>query len=65
MVSVTGWAQLDDPELLLTLEGGMDDPDGIDGVRPLRRDEIDEGWDLDDPLSADEDDARESESTSG
>ena len=23
-------AQLDDPELLVTLEGGIDDPDGID-----------------------------------
>jgi hypothetical protein len=25
---------LDDPEPLVTLEGGIDDPDGIDGARP-------------------------------
>jgi hypothetical protein len=46
-------AQLDDPELLVTLEGGMDDPDGID--RPalrLHRDG-DEGWELSEPLVAD------------
>lgn len=47
-------AQLDDPELLVTLEGGMDDPDGID--RPglhLTRDG-DEGWELGAPLVAGE-----------
>ncbi len=49
-------AQLDDPELLVTLEGGMDDPDGIDQPRlPLHRDD-DEGWSLNAPLVADQDD---------
>ncbi len=35
-------AQLDDPELLVTMEGGMDDPDGI-GLRSTDRG-ADEGW---------------------
>ena len=56
-------AQLDDPELLVTLEGGIDDPDGIDGV-PLRKADTDEGWDLDAPLAADEED-EDDEATSG
>ena len=47
-------AQLDDPELLVTLEGGIDDPDGIDTPRPRRHPEVDEGWDLNAPLVADE-----------
>ena len=47
-------AELDDPELLVTLEGGMDDPDGID-QRDLRRTrDGDEGWELSAPLVADE-----------
>ncbi len=48
-------AQLDDPELLVTLEGGMDDPDGVD--RPgsqERQADPDQGWDLDAPLVAGE-----------
>jgi hypothetical protein len=48
-------AQLDDPELLVSLEGGMDDPDGIDDPRRLCRDG-DEGWSLNAPLVADRDD---------
>ena len=49
-------AQLDDPELLVTLEGGIDDPDGIDTPRPRRDPELDDGWDLNAPLAVDEDD---------
>jgi len=49
-------AQLDDPELLVTLEGGMDDPDGADRPAKLRPREGDEGWDLSAPLARDEDD---------
>ena len=37
-------AQLDDPELLVTLEGGIDDPDGIDTPGPRPYPEADEGW---------------------
>ena len=40
--------ELDDPESLVTLEGGMDDPDGLGGpsaqARARRQDE--EGWNL-------------------
>lgn len=39
-------AGLDDPELLATLQGGMDDPDGIGPAAPHPR-SGDEGWDLD------------------
>ncbi len=49
-------AQLDDPELLVTLEGGIDDPDGIDTPGPRPDPEADEGWDLSAPLAADEED---------
>jgi hypothetical protein len=46
-------ANLDDPEQLAVLDGGIDDPDGVGGdeagTRPRSLD--DEGWDLD----ADED----------
>jgi len=48
-------AQLDDPELLVTLEGGIDDPDGIDTPRPPHHPEVDQGWDLNAPLVAVED----------
>jgi hypothetical protein len=47
-------AQLDDPELLVTLEGGMDDPDGIDLPRPAGDRDGDKGWDLSTPLVAGE-----------
>jgi hypothetical protein len=49
-------AQLDDPELLVTLDGGMDDPDGIDLRRPVGDRDGDEGWDLSAPLVAVEED---------
>ena len=44
-------AELDDPESLVTLDGGMDDPDGIGGPtsRDRAREADDEGWDLDAP----------------
>ena len=48
-------ATLDDPESLATLDGGIDDPDGIDPP-PSRASSEDEGWDLDAPLSKDDDD---------
>jgi hypothetical protein len=44
-------AQFDDPELLVTLQGGMDDPDGIEAPpTPHDRDD-DDGWDLSTPLA--------------
>ena len=48
-------AHLDDPELLVTLEGGIDDPDGVDRPPIAHHHEGDEGWDLSAPLVADED----------
>jgi hypothetical protein len=40
-------AKFDDPEALATLDGGIDDPDGV-GQSPSRaRREDEEGWDLD------------------
>ncbi len=45
-------SQLDDPELIVTLEGGIDDPDGIDRSARIPRDEGGEGWDLNAPLGA-------------
>ena len=42
-------AQLDDPELMVSLQGGMDDPDGI-GSPAERSSGADEGWDLGAPL---------------
>lgn len=46
-------ALLDDPEDLLTLDGGMDDPDGLGGPtkRALARGADDDGWDLDEPMA--------------
>ena len=43
---------LDDPEEMVTLEGGIDDPDGLGGPssRTRVRREDDDGWDLDAPL---------------
>jgi hypothetical protein len=54
-------AQFDDPELEVTLRGGMDDPDGLDRP-PDRRRVDDDGWDLNAPLApdaSDEDDGSE------
>jgi hypothetical protein len=50
-------AELDDPEDLVTLDGGMDDPDGIG--EPTNREAVRRadsgGWDLDAPLARDDD----------
>jgi hypothetical protein len=46
-------AELDDPESIATLDGGIDDPDGS-GVPPASRQaqSVDaEGWDLDAPVT--------------
>jgi len=50
--------RLDDPEDLATLDGGMDDPDGIAGrvARPSTDEEA-EGWDLDAPITRGDADA--------
>lgn len=48
-------AELDDPEAIVTLEGGIDDPDGLGepSSRTLaRREEEEEGWGLDAPGAA-------------
>jgi len=43
-------AVFDDPESLVVLDGGMDDPDGIDPALLQRRaGSDDDGWDLDAP----------------
>jgi hypothetical protein len=49
--------ELDDPGAFATLDGGADDPDGVDEPAPRHlRAEDDAGWDLDEPLvSLDED----------
>ena len=46
-------AALDDPEDLVTLTGGIDDPDGLGEPtnRTRSRQEDKEGWDLDAPLA--------------
>jgi hypothetical protein len=45
-------AEFEDPELVVTLEGAMDDPDGLDRPPPRHRREDEEGWDLSAPLVA-------------
>ncbi|HZM54620.1 MAG TPA: hypothetical protein VFC03_06290, partial [Acidimicrobiales bacterium] len=44
--------EFDDPEDLVVLDGGIDDPDGLGGPtnRAVARSKDDEGWDLDKPL---------------
>ena len=44
-------AEFDDPEALTTLDGGLDDPDGIGGPTTRERAKAGdtEGWDLDAP----------------
>lgn len=46
-------AELDDPEALVTLDGGVDDPDGLGEPtsRSRARHEDADGWDLDAPLA--------------
>ena len=57
--------KLDDPESLASLDGGMDDPDGIDdagtsgGARD--QDEDGDGWDLDAPLADDQESGEDGE----
>ncbi len=45
-------AELDDPEQMATLDGLIDDPDGLGGPTARTRDREDdtEGWDLDAPI---------------
>jgi len=54
-------AVLDDPEAIVTLDGLMDDPDGLGGppARELARQADAEGWDLDAPLARGDDGAVE------
>ena len=46
-------AELDDPEDMVTLEGGMDDPDGLGepSNRTSSRRADNQGWDLDAPMT--------------
>lgn len=52
-------ANLDDPEVLVTLDGGIDDPDGLGGPRAQgdTRGESEDGWDLDAPLASEDDES--------
>ncbi len=45
-------AELDDPEQMVTLDGGIDDPDGLDETlsRGGSRRDDENGWDLDAPV---------------
>jgi hypothetical protein len=54
-------ATFDDPELMVTLDGGLDDPDGIGppGASPSDSG----GWELDAPLVAGPDDEEPGEAT--
>jgi hypothetical protein len=47
-------AEFDDPERMVTLEGGMDDPDGVGSPTTggRGRTDADDGWGLDAPLAA-------------
>lgn len=47
-------AKLDEPEAIATLDGGIDDPDGIGDLAPKRASGDEEGWDLAAPLAKDE-----------
>jgi hypothetical protein len=49
-------ATLDDPESMATLDGGIDDPDGVD-PQPRQASSEQEGWDLDAPLAKDDDES--------
>ena len=44
-------AELDDPEAMATLDGGIDDPDGVGGPTASSG-EDDEGWNLDAPITS-------------
>ncbi len=47
-------AEFDDPERMVSLEGGMDDPDGVGSptTRGRGRTDAEDGWGLDAPLAA-------------
>jgi hypothetical protein len=50
--------EFDDPEAKATLEGGIDDPDGVGAPSSDDDDDADdEGWDLDAPITAGDADA--------
>ncbi len=49
-------AELDDPEAMATLDGGIDDPDGA-GAPSGKMGADDDGWDLDAPVTAGEADS--------
>jgi len=44
-------AEFDDPGVMATLDGGIDDPDGTGGSA-IRSRTDEEGWDLDAPITA-------------
>jgi hypothetical protein len=50
-------AELDDPEALVTMDGGIDDPDGLGEATTRTRSRVEdkEGWDLDAPLASSND----------
>jgi hypothetical protein len=48
--------ELDDPETIATLDGGIDDPDGVGGPTNQGGAADEEGWDLDAPVTAGESD---------
>jgi hypothetical protein len=45
-------SQLDDPETMATLDGGIDDPDGVGRPTATKGDSDEEGWDLDAPITS-------------
>jgi hypothetical protein len=57
--------ELDDPESMATLSGGLDDPDGLGtpSAQSLSRRSDLEGWDLDQPELPDADDTQDSDDT--
>jgi len=50
-------AVLDDPETMATLDGGIDDPDGVGRPTGVDGTSEEEGWDLDAPITAGDVDA--------
>jgi hypothetical protein len=56
-------AVFQDPELLVSLQGGMDDPDGLDGPPPPHRTQDEWGWDLSAPLVRGGDENDETDAT--
>ncbi len=53
-------AELDDPEVMVTMAGGADDPDGLGGPPDGDADRRDDpGWDLDDAEGDDDETAQD------